>query len=81
MSKIKKIPTCDIPDGYYAYHWSREGEILRDKINEIIDAIDGVIVSIETNCPPPVPGPMPPKNSSAWVNPPVAPLRKEDDNA
>jgi hypothetical protein len=24
---------------------------------------------------------MPPKNSSAWVNPPVAPSRKEDDNA
>lgn len=38
MNKVKKIPTCDIPDGYYAYHWSREGEILRDKINEIIDA-------------------------------------------
>ena len=40
MGKIKKIPTCDIPDGYYAHHWSREGVILRDKVNEILDALD-----------------------------------------
>lgn len=40
MGKIKKIPTCDIPDGYYAQHWSKEGTILRDKINEIADEIN-----------------------------------------
>ena len=38
MKQIKKIPTDPIPDGYYAIDWSREGAILRDKINEILEA-------------------------------------------
>ena len=53
MSKIKKIPTCDIPDGYYAQPWSREGAILRDKINEIVDEInekeDGVTIVVSAS--------------------------------
>ena len=39
MKYIKKIPTGPIPEDYYAYEWSLEGAILRDKINEIIDAL------------------------------------------
>ena len=39
MGKIlKKIPTTDIPDGYYMIHWTKEGSILRDAINSVIDA-------------------------------------------
>ena len=53
MRKIKKIPTCDIPDGYYAQHWSKEGEILRDKINEILEALEeqdkGVTIVVNSN--------------------------------
>lgn len=39
MKQIRKIPTRPIPDGYYTQEWSLEGAILRDKINEIIDAL------------------------------------------
>ena len=53
MHKIKKIPTCDIPDGYYAQHWSKEGTIVRDKVNEIIDVLEeenkGVTVVVNSN--------------------------------
>ena len=51
MGKIKKITTCDIPDGYYAQHWSKEGVILRDKVNEIVDEINekGDSVAIVVN--------------------------------
>ena len=35
---LKKIPMEDIPDGYYMIHWTKEGSILRDAINAVIDA-------------------------------------------
>jgi len=63
MKQIKKIPTGPIPDGYYQIEWTQEGAILRDKINEIIDAIVAVMSpNISTNpIPPTVPNVAPPR--------------------
>ena len=67
MKQIKKIPTGPIPDGYYAQEWSLEGAILRDKINEIIDAIGNnmLVTGGDSRIPQPtvyktVPNPIPP---------------------
>lgn len=77
MKKIKKIPTGPIPDGYYSQEWSLEGAILRDKINEIIDAIEEKYVvtgpdfpipqpTVYKTVPNPVPAPIP--QPQKWIS-------------
>lgn len=78
MKEIRKIPTGPIPDGYYTQEWSLEGAILRDKINQIIDALEEKYIIVEPKCPIPqptvyqtVPNPIPPIESKQAPKVPV----------
>ena len=71
---LKKIPMEDIPDGYYMIHWTKEGSILRDAINAVIDAWNEEYAQSEKHIQEPtVPtqAPEEPAILTRWIDPTI----------
>lgn len=77
---LKKIPMEDIPDGYYMIHWTKEGSILRNAVNAVIDAWNEEYAQSEKHIQEPtVPtqAPEEPAILTRWIDPTIGQQEQE----